>query len=251
MIKAQKSFETALKDAQDKGYAEANPAADIEGHDACRKIAILASLAFGTHINPTMIHTEGISHITRDDVEYAEKDGRVIKLIGRCARMEDGRLFLMVSPCLLNKSCPLAPIDDVFNGILIEGDAVGEVMFYGRGAGKLPTASAVVADIIDSAKHFHRRRMFYWTKPGQNIILDYLDSSTAFYLRVACSDKKEVLRKADRYFGHCHDIVIESKDGEVAFVTEKRVEREFLSALEAFEKEPEVEKVLSKIRVME
>jgi homoserine dehydrogenase len=251
MIKEQESFEVALADAQKKGYAEANPAADIEGHDACRKIAILASLAFGTHINPDMIHTEGIVNITSEDVEYAQKDDRVIKLVGRCVKTGEGRLFLMVSPCLIKKSCPLASIEDVFNGILIEGDAVGEVMFYGRGAGKLPTASAVVADIIDAAKHFHRRRMFYWAKPGENTILDYLDFPTAFYLRVSCNDRSEALRKADSYFGHCHDIILEGRTDEIAFITEKRAERELLAALSEFEKEPSVSGILSKIRVMD
>lgn len=252
MINEQKSFEVALQDAKDKGYAEVNPAADIEGHDACRKIAILASLAYGSHIDPEKIHTEGIEHITRADVEYASADNKVIKLIGRCVRQSDGRLFLMVSPCLLKTSCQLAHIEGVYNGIMVEGDAVGEVLFYGSGAGKMPTASAVVGDVIDAAKHFHQRRLFYWAKPQNNNMMDYKEYPAQFYMRVACkdSDRAAILQKADGYFGHCHDIEIEGKSGEVAFITEKRIEGELLSALEKFEKEPEFIQILSKIRVI-
>ncbi len=151
MIKDGQSFEEALKKAQELGYAEANPAADVEGIDACRKIAILADLAFGKEMNPDKISTEGITKITSRDVAAAEKLGCVIKLIGYC-RKEDDRVYARVSPMVVPCESALSGVDDVFNAILVRGNAIGDAMFYGKGAGKLPTASAVVADIIDAAQ---------------------------------------------------------------------------------------------------
>ena len=146
------SFADVLKDAQDKGYAERNPAADVEGLDAARKIVILASLAFGKAISPEKIHVEGITEISTEDVEIANKFGYSIKLIGHAEKI-DGKILAMVSPRLIPHSNPLSGINDVFNGILLGADMVGQVMFYGPGAGKLPTASAVCADIVDVIAH--------------------------------------------------------------------------------------------------
>ena len=146
------AFEDVLRDAQDKGYAERNPAADVEGLDAARKIVILAALAYGKSISPNDIHTEGITQITIEDVEIASSLGYAIKLIGHAEKTDNGILAL-VSPRLIPTSSPLASINDVFNGILLDCDMVGNVMFYGPGAGKLPTASAVCADIVDIAAH--------------------------------------------------------------------------------------------------
>ncbi|MBE6597760.1 MAG: homoserine dehydrogenase [Ruminococcaceae bacterium] len=146
------SFDSALKEAQKLGYAEANPSADVDGIDAARKIVILAALASGTLIPPKSIHTEGITAITLLDTKVAEALGCSIKLIGQ-AHIGDSGLTALVSPCMVRKTNPLSRIDDVFNGILIDANMVGEVMFYGPGAGKLPTASAVVADIIDVIAH--------------------------------------------------------------------------------------------------
>ncbi len=145
-------FADVLRDAQKKGYAEANPAADVEGLDAARKIVILAALSYGKLINPSRIHTEGITSITRDDVDAARKMGYAVKLIGHTEKL-DGKILAMVSPRLVPSSNPLSAINDVFNGILVNGDMVGDVMFYGPGAGKLPTASAVCADIVDIMSH--------------------------------------------------------------------------------------------------
>ena len=142
------SFEDALKDAQQKGYAERNPAADVEGLDAARKIVILAALAFGTILRPDDIHVEGITALTLDDVKVAEAFSASLKLIGH-AEKQDGRVLCMVSPRIVPRSNPLAGVADVFNGVLVDANMVDRVMFYGRGAGKLPTASAVVADLID------------------------------------------------------------------------------------------------------
>lgn len=145
-------FESVLRDAQKKGYAEANPAADVEGIDAARKIAILSALSFGKLISPKSISTEGITSITREDVAIAREMGYSLKLIGH-AKLIDGKILSMVSPRLIPHTNPLSSIHDVFNGILVGGDMVGEVMFYGPGAGKLPTASAVCADIVDIMSH--------------------------------------------------------------------------------------------------
>ena len=144
-------FSVALKSAQEKGYAEANPAADVDGIDAARKITILAALSYGTLLNPNEIYTEGISKITTRDMEIARALGYTVKLIGHCEKQDDS-VMAMVSPRLVPVGNPLCTIDDVFNGILVDTDMLGTTLFYGKGAGKLPTASAVVGDIIDIAK---------------------------------------------------------------------------------------------------
>lgn len=185
MINDNMDFSDALKLAQDLGYAERNPEADIEGHDACRKICILASLAFGKHIYPDNVYTKGISEITLDDVKYADSLNYVIKLIGDVKKTEDGKLDIMVAPMLLSKECILSDINDVFNGILVKGDCTGDVMFYGKGAGKLPTASAVVADVVDCAKHLKARKRIFWTDSDGSQVASYKDSKTAMYIRVA------------------------------------------------------------------
>ena len=170
MFTNNKSFETALSDAQAKGYAERNPAADIEGHDACRKIAILSSLASGVEVDCEKIPTEGIVNITLEDVKSAEEAGGVIKLIGY-AELEGGKIYSHVAPMFIKSDNMLSGINDVFNGILITGDAVGDVMFYGPGAGKLPTASAVVADMVDSVIHASRRKLIGWGKADGDIFM--------------------------------------------------------------------------------
>lgn len=185
MINDNMDFSDALKLAQDLGYAERNPKADIEGHDACRKICILASLAFGKHIYPDNVYTKGISEITLDDVKYADSLNYVIKLIGDVKKTEDGKLDILVAPMLLSKDCILSDINDVFNGILVKGDCTGDVMFYGKGAGKLPTASAVVADVVDCAKHLKARKRIFWTDSDESQVASYKDSKTAMYIRVS------------------------------------------------------------------
>ncbi|MBR4941436.1 MAG: homoserine dehydrogenase, partial [Clostridia bacterium] len=152
MITASLSFEAALKEAQALGYAEADPAADIEGHDACRKICILASLAFGKQILPEEVKIEGITNIASEDISFAGSAGCRIKLLGRARKLDNGKLYISVSPFLIPTECPLSGIDGVFNGVMVHGDSVDDIMFYGRGAGKLPTASAVVADVIDTLR---------------------------------------------------------------------------------------------------
>lgn len=170
MIKEGLPFDTALKQAQEKGYAEADPTADVEGFDACRKICILASLAFGRHIVPAQVPTQGITRVTAEDVVLAEAAGMNIKLLGRAIRQEDGKVTAYVAPHLIPKEQQLAGVEDVFNGIVVRGDAIGDVMFYGRGAGKLPTASAVSADIIDAVKHKAYRQNMDWAPGGDDVV---------------------------------------------------------------------------------
>lgn len=153
MIENNSKFETALAQAQELGYAERNPAADIEGHDACRKTAILASMAWGEFVDYNDIHTEGITDITPDDVAYAARFGKVIKLIGSAEKNDDGSICACVAPMLVDNSNPLSGVRDVFNAISVRGDFLGDALFYGRGAGKLATASAVCADVLDMVKN--------------------------------------------------------------------------------------------------
>lgn len=153
MFQKGETFDNALRAAQQKGYAEADPTADVEGHDTCRKIAILSALAFGNAVLTERIPTEGITKITAEDVAYAERLGYSIKLIGHATKAEDGGVYAAVFPAFVPKTNPLAGINDVFNGIIVKGEDLGDVMFYGRGAGKLPTANAVVADVVDAIKH--------------------------------------------------------------------------------------------------
>ena len=184
MIRAGLPFEDALKEAQEKGYAERDPSADIEGADACRKICILASLAFGHHIYPDQVPTEGITHITLSDVAFARSCGMKIKLLGRAIRGEDDKVCAYVAPHLVPDESPLANVEDVFNAISVKGDAIGDVMFYGRGAGKLPTASAVVADVIDAAKHLKSTKYITWEDGGPDTVYSIDEVKSRWYVRV-------------------------------------------------------------------
>ncbi|MBS6882082.1 MAG: homoserine dehydrogenase [Clostridiaceae bacterium] len=183
------TFEDALKQAQLNGYAEKDPTADIEGHDACRKICILSDLAFGDKFDPDAVSCEGITKITLEDVANADKLGCVIKLLGRSVRCEDGTAYAYVAPHLIHKESPLAAVEDVFNAIMINGNATGEVMFYGKGAGKLATASAVVADMMDCMEHRDHRRRIMWGD-GSRCLLRPLDTlQSAWYVRFKGSQK--------------------------------------------------------------
>ena len=183
------TFEDALKQAQLNGYAEKDPTADIEGHDACRKICILSDLAFGDKFDPDAVSCEGITKITLEDVANADKLGCVIKLLGRSVRCEDGTAYAYVAPHLIHKESPLAAVEDVFNAIMINGNATGEVMFYGKGAGKLATASAVVADMMDCMEHRDHRRRIMWGH-GSRCLLRPLDTlQSAWYVRFKGSQK--------------------------------------------------------------
>lgn len=183
MIRENMPFDEALSLAQQLGYAEREPSADVDGHDACRKICILASLAYGKHVYPREVHTEGIRNVTLEDVAYAEDWGGVIKLIGRAKRLENGRLAVAVSPALISHESQLGTVDDVFNGILVRGNATGDVVFYGKGAGKLPTASAVVGDIVDCVKAQGTIKSLTWTDSSGEEVEDYGKTLVTPYVR--------------------------------------------------------------------
>ncbi|MBR5992129.1 MAG: homoserine dehydrogenase, partial [Clostridia bacterium] len=188
MIKENMSFEDALKIAQDNGYAEKDPTADVEGHDACRKICILAALAFGNHVYPKNVHCEGITKIALEDVANVSGIG-AIKLIGTAEKLPDGKLYILVSPAVVLSDCQLSAVSDVFNAVMIDGDATDEVLFYGKGAGSLPTASAVVADVLDCAEHSERRRPVFWGPEKPELIADYREVENKFYVRGAALDE--------------------------------------------------------------
>ena len=177
------TFEDALRQAQVNGYAEKDPTADIEGHDACRKICILSDLAYGDKFDPDAVSCEGITKITLEDVANADKLGCVIKLLGRSVRCEDGTAYAYVAPHLIHKESPLAPVEDVSNAIMVDGNATGEVMFYGKGAGKLATASAVVADMLDSIEHRDSRRRIMWGNGSKNLLRPLDTLRSAWYVR--------------------------------------------------------------------
>ena len=183
MVRAGLSFDDALREAQANGYAEQDPTADIEGHDACRKICILASLAFGRHIYPRQVPTEGITGVTLADVAYADSCGKKLKLLGRAIRRTDGKVCAYVAPHLVDRENPLSGVEDVFNAIAVRGNAIGDVMFYGRGAGKLPTASAVVADVIDAAKHRDEKKRMFWAEGGDDTAVPPDGLESRWYLR--------------------------------------------------------------------
>ncbi len=184
MIREQMNFDDALALAQKLGYAERDPSADVDGHDACRKICILAALSYDYHIDPLKVNTEGIRNISLEDVDYAASWGGVIKLIGSVKKLETEQVSIMVCPMFVSRDSQLSSVDDVFNGIMVRGDATGDVVFYGKGAGKLPTASAVVADVIDCIKHQKTRKYLYWEKEKPNYVVDFKTVPYDYYIRV-------------------------------------------------------------------
>lgn len=220
------SFGEALKDAQEKGFAERNPAADIEGHDACRKIAILTSLAYGKQVDYEKIYTEGITNISDIDIQYASALGAAIKLLGSSKRIDD-KIYAMVTPKMIPENHPLFTVNGVFNGILVRGNVLGDVMFYGSGAGKLPTASAVVSDVVDAAKHKGRNIMTIWS--SKELELEEKNSLTCkFFVRV----KEEEMLAAKQAFPIEQELAVEGVTGEFAFLTEEMSEAEFEEAVQ-------------------
>ncbi|MCL2628855.1 MAG: homoserine dehydrogenase, partial [Oscillospiraceae bacterium] len=205
------AFNDALLEAQQKGYAEADPTDDIEGNDTCRKICILSSLAFGRHIYPREVPTQGITKVTTNDMNYASKLGYEIKLLGRARAIGD-KAAVYVAPHLINKENLLSIVSYVMNGVVVRGNAVGNVVFCGAGAGKLPTASAAVADIIDAVKHLNSRRWLGWEQSDPQFVTDPALIDSAWYIRTdAPRDKIE------REFGTV--IFAENTGDENAFIT--------------------------------
>ena len=227
MIRAGLPFADALCEAQAKGYAEANPSADIDGLDACRKVCILSSIAYGDHVYPEYVETEGISKITLNDVAYADKADCVVKLLGRTVLNDDGSIYAFVAPHFVSKSSPLASVEDVFNAIMITGDMLGDAMFYGQGAGKLATASAVVADMIDCARHNEKRRNIGWGDGSKKLVRPLDTFESGWYVRLKGKDAAEKLKAA---FPDC--TLLPSEIGEVACLTGKVSTKDMRAARE-------------------
>ena len=197
MSRERMCFSQALQMAQQLGYAEADPTADVQGLDACRKICILASLAFGSQLYPQLVHCQGITELTPEDVEYARNWGGVIKLIARAHRDPDTQqLSALVAPMFVPHDSQLSTVDDVFNGILVDGDATVQVLFYGKGAGKLPTASAVISDVIDCTKASGTIDTLFWqagsVEACSRQLLDWQQIPARFYLRLRLSDPQQL-----------------------------------------------------------
>ncbi len=228
MIMDGMSFSDALKLAQDKGYAEKDPTADVEGLDAMRKICILASLAFGHHVYPDGVYSEGISKITLEDVAYAESCDSVIKLIAMTKKLDDGKIVVMVSPRLIKNDSMLSGVNGVFNACLVRGDATGDVLMYGKGAGSLATASAVVGDVIDCASYEGERKFFGWDDAKENYLADYLDCETALYVRAQGAYRVAV----ENAFGNVKYLTRENQpEDEIAFITPVAKERDLREKL--------------------
>jgi len=220
MINEKMTFADALALAQQLGYAERDPSADVDGADACRKICILASLAYGRHVYPSQVSTEGIRNITLEDVAYAGAWGGSIKLIGLAKPCDDGRIDICVAPMLVPQSNQLCYVADVYNAILARGNATDDVLFYGRGAGKLPTASAVVADVIDCTKHFHARKYLSWEDGYPELVRDAGDHVVSMYIRVAGKPADQLKADVEAVFGKCQQIVLDGAPAdEAVFIT--------------------------------
>ncbi|MCM1335774.1 MAG: homoserine dehydrogenase [Bacteroides sp.] len=238
MIREGMGFNEALKLAQELGYAERDPSADVEGHDTCRKICILASLAFGRHVYPEGVHTEGITAITLADVRYCESANAVIKLIGFTYE-KDGRVAVMTCPAVIRGESQLAGVNDVFNAVLVKGDATGDVVFYGKGAGKLPTASAVVSDVVAAIKARGASTSMYWEDAGRDILLPEREIVMRRYVRAEADPAA-----AKALFGEVRFLTREgAPEGEIAFLTGELGEEDFARKAEKI-------KVLSAIRVL-
>ncbi len=226
-------FETALSDAQKMGYAERNPSADVEGHDACRKIAILSSLAFGMQVDFEDIYTEGITKITDTDIKYAKAMEARIKLFASSIRGSDSRVFAMVAPMLIKANHPLYSVNDVFNGIFVKGNVIGDVMFYGSGAGKLPTASAVVADVVDAAKHVGKNIWTIWSSKKLELT-DIKQVRHRFFVRML-GNETALWEKVNRFFGDVEVVVVPGIEEEYAFLTPSITEQEMKEKREALD----------------
>ncbi len=214
-------FSEALKEAQEKGYAEKDPTADVEGHDAGRKIAILTSLIAGQQVDFEDVYTEGISKLSAIDILYAKKMGRTIKLLATSKQIGD-TYAVMVAPFLLPQEHPLYTVNGVFNAVFVRGNMLGDAMFYGSGAGSLPTASAVVADVVELAKHLGKHIEIEW-RPQKLAIADYRQQSARFFVRAACSKKA-----VEDAFGEVEYIEVPKAEGEVGFVTAQMKEAEYI-----------------------
>lgn len=224
-------FADVLKIAQDKGFAEKNPEADIEGYDACRKIAILSSLAFGRQVDYEDIYTEGITHITSEDILYAKEMGMSIKLLAS-SKKDNNSFYAMVAPFMINDEHPLFSVNNVFNAIFVHGNVIGDVMFYGSGAGKLPTASAVVSDVVDAARHLNRNIMTFWSRKKLELA-NINNAKSKFFVRIYGG--KENMDKIESLFGTVKVVEVPQLKDEFGFVTEVLSEKEYKEKVAHFD----------------
>lgn len=232
MADAGSDFESVLKDAQDKGYAERNPEADVEGYDACRKIAILTSLAYGKQVDFEDIYTEGITKITDMDMRYAKSMHAAIKLLGTAKKVDD-TVYAMVVPMMIKEKHPLFHVNDVFNAVMVHGNMVDDLMFYGRGAGKLPTASAVVADVVDAVRHLHDNIHMEWSK-DKLALGNFDDAKHKFFVRLS-GDSLDDMELINACFGNVEYVKAVDVKDETAFITEPIAESAFREAIAKFE----------------
>ncbi|MBE5943048.1 MAG: homoserine dehydrogenase [Lachnospiraceae bacterium] len=227
------AFEDVLKVAQEKGYAERNPEADVEGYDACRKIAILTSLVVGEHVNYEDIHTEGITKITKEDFQYAKAMNASIKLLGTSKKIGD-KFYSMVAPFIIGENHPLVHVDGVFNGIFAHGNVLDDVMFYGRGAGKLPTASAVVSDVVEAASHLKENIKTIWSEEEAKLG-EFSECKNKFFVRMKDKglddDQMMDIKKA---FGNVLYVKAPTVKDELAFITDFITEGEFAQRIQSF-----------------
>lgn len=240
MSKEGLGFDTVLKEAQELGYAERNPAADVEGFDACRKIAILASLTYGKNVDFEDIYTEGITNISDIDFKYAGKIGYSIKLFGK-AKKADGKFYAYVAPVMIDDTNPLFNVNGVFNGIMVKGNVLGDVMFYGSGAGKLPTASAVVSDIVDAIRHLNDNVNIDWSSEKLELT-DIKNSVKKFFVRMG-GDAESQKAQVEAAFGNVSIIKLDDVKGEFAFVTDNITEAKYEEAAEGFDN------IITRIRI--
>lgn len=227
MEKEGADFDSVLKEAQEKGYAERNPEADVEGHDACRKIAILSSLMTGMNVDSEKIYTEGITKVTAADFVYAKAAGKSIKLLARSKALGEEKVLAMVAPFMLDKEHPLAMVNDVFNAVFVTGNMLGDSMYYGRGAGKLPTASAVVSDVVDCARHLGKVIMCFWEEKDAKLAdLDNVESR--YFLRAKVSARAAVEAAFD-----CEEVLtVPGRTEDFAVFTKPVKERDFAAKCE-------------------
>lgn len=223
MEKEGADYGETLKRAQELGYAERNPEADVEGYDACRKIAILSSLMVGKNVNAEKIYTEGITKITPADFAYAGAAGMTIKLLAFSRADENGRVMAMVAPAMISREHPLSVVNDVYNGVFVKGNMLGDVMFYGRGAGKLPTASAVVSDVIDCARHIGRSSIVCIWEREEAELTDISETERAFFIRAA-ADAREAVEAA---FPEGRSLTVEGREKDFGFLTAVMKEKDF------------------------
>ena len=240
MDKEGASFDTVLKEAQELGYAERNPEADVEGYDACRKIAILSSLMFGKNVDSEKVPTEGITKITAADFEYANAAEYTIKLLGRSRAIDDDTAEVMVAPFMLPKDHPLAMVYGVFNAVFVTGNMLGDSMYYGRGAGKLPTASAVVSDVIDCARHQGKVIMCFWDKEEVKLV-DTGESVRSFFIRAKAGAEGAV----EAAFPGGRELHLADRKEDFGYFTQPMKESEFLAKYEALG-----EQMLGRIRLV-